>query len=62
MKISASDLLPMDSDHEQICNLRYVISFIPHICQGRHGQRPCKFFLPGVNFYRFNVKNWQFTV
>ena len=23
---------------------------------------PCKFFLPGVNFYRFNAKNWQFTV
>ena len=23
---------------------------------------PCKFFLGGVNFYRFNVKNWQFTV
>ena len=22
----------------------------------------CKFFLAGVNFYRFNGKNWQFTV
>ena len=22
----------------------------------------CKFFLSGVNFYRFNAKNWQFTV
>ena len=22
----------------------------------------CKFFLTGVNFYRFNAKNWQFTV
>ena len=22
----------------------------------------CKFFLAGVNFYRFNPKNWQFTV
>ena len=21
-----------------------------------------KFFLAGVNFYRFNAKNWQFTV
>ena len=28
---------------------------IPHICH-------CKFFLAGVNFYRFNAKNWQFTV
>ena len=23
---------------------------------------PCKFFLASVNFYRFNAKNWQFTV
>ena len=22
----------------------------------------CKFFLAGVNFYRFNAKNWHFTV
>ena len=36
--------------------------FIPHICHGRHERRPCKFFLAGVNFYRFNAKNWQFTV
>ena len=35
---------------------------IPHICHGRHRRRPCKFFLPGVNFYRFIAKNWQFTV
>ena len=35
---------------------------IPHICHRRQGRRPCKFFLPGVNFYRFNAKNWQFTV
>ena len=21
---------------------------------------PCKFFLPGENFYRFNTKNWHF--
>ena len=32
---------------------------IPHIC---HGRRPCKFFLAGVNFYRFNAKNWQLSV
>ena len=35
---------------------------IPDICHGRHGRRPCTFFLAGVNFYRFNAKNWQFTV
>ena len=23
---------------------------------------PCRFFLAGVNFYRFNAKNWLFTV
>ena len=32
----------------------------PHICHGRHARRPCKFFLAGVNFYRFNAKNWHF--
>ena len=32
---------------------------IPDICHGRHGRRPCKFFWAGVNFYRFNAKNWQ---
>ena len=34
--------------------------FIPHICHGRHGRRPCNFFLAGVNFYRFNAKSWHF--
>ena len=46
------------------------------VCSGRYGQSaahtsylsrtprtcPCKFFLAGVNFYRFNTKNWQFSV
>ena len=32
---------------------------IPDIC---HERGSCKFFLAGVNFYRFNAKNWQFTV
>ena len=35
---------------------------VPHICHRRHGRRPCKFFLAGVNFYRFNANNWQFAV
>ena len=39
-----------------------LFSFIPHICNGRHGRRPFELFLAGVNFYRFNAKNWQFTV
>ena len=33
---------------------------IRHICHGRHGRRPCKFFLAGVNFFRLNAKNWRF--
>ena len=33
---------------------------IPDICHGRHGRRPCNFFLAGVIFYRFNAKNWHF--
>ena len=33
-----------------------MLRCIPHICHGRHGQRPCKFFFAGVNFYRFNAK------
>ena len=39
-----------------------IVKRIPHICHGRHRRRPCNFFLAGVNFYRFNAKNWQFTV
>ena len=27
-----------------------------------HERCSCKFFLAGVNFYRFNAKNWQFNV
>ena len=37
-----------------------IVDIIPDICHGRHGRRPCKFFLAGVNFYRFNAKNWHF--
>ena len=37
-----------------------LVPLIPDICHGRHGRRPCKFFLAGVNFYRFNAKNWHF--
>ena len=63
------------SHHQHVLNIdmdvyfvRYVLlSFviatsIPHICHRRHGRRPCKLFLAGVNFFRFNAKNWQFTV
>ena len=35
---------------------------IPHICHGRTDDVRVNFFLAGVNFYRFNAKNWQFTV
>ena len=33
---------------------------IPDICHEHHERRSCKFFLAGVNFYRFNAKNWHF--
>ena len=39
-----------------------MVVSIPHIRHGRHRRRPCKFFLAGVNFFRFNAKNWQFNV
>ena len=32
------------------CLAFILLSSIPDICHGRHGRRPCKFFLPGVNF------------
>ena len=34
-------------------NHTWYLSRIPRIY-------PCKFFLAGVNFYRFNAKNWHF--
>ena len=37
------------------CAHTWYLSQSPRTC-------PCKFFLAGVNFYRFNAKNWQFTV
>ena len=36
-----------------------VLTDIPHICHERH-KYSCKFFWAGVNFYRFNAKNWHF--
>ena len=33
---------------------------IPDICHGSHGYIRVNFFLAGVNFYRFNAKNWHF--
>ena len=35
---------------------------IPHICHRHHRRCLFKKKLPGVNFYRFKAKNWQFTV
>ena len=52
--------LPYNDDDGEV--VPEGVGDIPHICHRRHGRRPCKFFLAGVNFYRFNGKNWQFTV
>ena len=35
---------------------------IPHICHRHHRHVCVKKKLPGVNFYRFNAKNWRFSV
>ena len=35
---------------------------IPDICHRHHRRCLCKKKLTSVNFYRFNAKNWQFTV
>ena len=35
---------------------------IPFICHRHHRRCLCKKKLTSVNFYRFNAKNWQFTV
>ena len=35
---------------------------IPDICHRHHRHVCVKKKLPGVNFYRFNSKNWQFSV
>ena len=52
-----------DSDTKKTNMKRSKFSpHIPHICHRRHGRRTCNFFLADVNFYRFNAKNWQFTV
>ena len=48
-----SALSKISSDFER-CAGKVVA--IPHICHGRHGRRPCKFFLAGVNFYRLTRK------
>ena len=46
----------LDSDLiEVICCNSWLQTPIPHICHGRHGRRPCKFFLAGVNFYRLAI-------
>ena len=42
------------------CKFLHLGRFIPHICHEHHKWRSCKIFLAGVNFYRFNAKNWHF--
>ena len=38
----------------------YQLSLHTSYLSRTRGRRPCKFFLAGVNFYRFNAKNWHF--
>ena len=39
----------------------FMFSYLIFVTGSTGGAR-VNFFLPGVNFYRFNAKNWQFTV
>ena len=50
------DSLDRQVDH----GIYRLIWVIPHICHGSHGYTRVNFFLAGVNFYRFNAKNWHF--
>ena len=57
------DVPPVDRSHHAVEDKRpendifhtSYLSRAPRACS-------CKFFLAGVNFYRFNAKNWLFTV
>ena len=51
--VGEEDLLVEDIDDELDLVHTSYLSRIPRIY-------PCKFFLDGVNFYRFNAKNWHF--
>ena len=42
------------------CSCLKCILAIPKICHGSHGYTRVNFFLAGLNFYRFNAKNWHF--
>ena len=50
---------------------RWMVEYLIYVCccclhtwylSRAHKRGSCNFFLAGVNFYRFNAKNWQFTV
>ena len=59
-------LNPFDKSYFLVHKSQTMIFFkprsIPHICHRHHRRCLCKKKLPGVNLYRFNAKNWQFTV
>ena len=57
--LTKSTLRPSLGEDIYIYKLQSTEYCIPHICHGRHSRRPCKFLLAGVNFYRFNAKNWR---
>ena len=42
------------------CNSNNIGSAHTSYLSRTRGRRPCKYFLAGVNFYRFNAKNWHF--
>ena len=46
-------------EHGDVFLFSNLGALIPDICHGSHGYIRLK-FLAGVNFYRFNAKNWHF--
>ena len=61
--IALRDLHPGEEILVSLCSNFFVeIESIPHICHECHEYIRLNFFLAGVNFYRFNAKNWRFSV
>ena len=58
--LTTNAALQKEWSHQLALWISYQGTGIPHICHEHHERRSCKFFLAGVNFYRFNAKNWHF--
>ena len=62
-KTMGNNLFPRSSSFlPSYIRCRYFVDTLDHTSylSRTHGRCPCKFFFAGVNFYRFNAKNWHF--